>query len=275
MRELFNRAEVAPRSDAAVPLFRNGLLATGTPPMSKTFTLPSLVRAASAVLAIAACQACGGSEPAPKPPEPTTDSNADAPSPVSMSAEIGGLNEEKVDKTFQSALSDFQRCLDDGAKRVEFLGGSVSFFIKIDERGKIDHAHLEKSTIGDRDTEKCLLDSLRHKHWPKPVGGLHGLARKSFDFDPPNDVRAPTSWDGDRVTEAVAKLSRKLSVCKKGDSGTFEATVYVGTDGSVMAAGVTPPDEAGESDVDCLVSTLKGASLPSPGSWPAKVTFSL
>jgi hypothetical protein len=243
--------------------------------MFKPFTHPRLAHVACSLLVIAACQACGGSEPPPKPPEPTTESHDSAPSPVSMSAEIGGLSVEKVDKTFQSALSDFQRCLDDGAKRVEFLGGSVSFFIKIDEHGKIDHAHLEKSTIGDRDTEKCLLDSLRHRHWPKPVGGLHGLARKSFDFDPPNDVRAPTSWDGDRVSDAVGKLSRKLSACKNGDSGAFEATVYVATDGSVLAAGVTPPDEAGESDVDCLVSALKGASLPSPGSWPAKVTFSL
>jgi hypothetical protein len=192
-----------------------------------------------------------------------------------MSAEIGGLSEEKVDKTFQSALADFQSCLDEGAKRVEFLGGSVSFFIKIDEHGKVDHAHLEKSTIGDRDTEKCLLDTLRHKRWPKPVGGLHGFARKSFDFDPPNDVRAPTAWDGDRVADAVGKLSHKLSACKRSANGAFEATMYVGTDGAVLAAGVTPPDEAGESDVDCLVGALKGATMPSPGSWPAKVTFSL
>jgi hypothetical protein len=243
--------------------------------MSKSFRLPPLVRGACAVLTIAACHACGGSEPPPKPPEPAAQTDDDAPSPVSMSAEIGGLNEEKVDKTFQKALPDFQRCLDDGSKRVEFLGGSVSFFVKIDARGRIDHAHLEKSSIGDRETEKCLLSSLRSMLWPRPVGGLHGLARKSFDFDPPSDVRAPTSWDGDRVSQAVSKLSHKLSACKNGDSGTFEATLYVGTDGSVMAAGVTPPDEAGEADVDCLVDILKGASLPSPGSWPAKVTFSL
>jgi hypothetical protein len=226
-------------------------------------------------LAIASCPACGGNEPTPKAPTESVEVQHDAPPQVSTSAEIGGLNEEKVDKTFQRALSDFQRCLDDGAKRVEFLGGSVSFFLKIDSQGKVDHAHLEKSTIGDRETEKCMLDSLRSKKWPKPVGGVHGLARKSFDFDPPNDVRAPTSWEGDHVSDAVSKLSKKVAACKKGERGTFEATLYVGTDGSVISAGVTPPDEAGESEVDCLVSTLKGATLPSPGSWPAKVTFSL
>jgi len=243
--------------------------------MSNSLTFSRCVRFVSTVLAVAACQACGGAEPPPRTPDKALEPEEDKPSGISTSAEIGGLNEDKVDKTFQSALTDFQRCIDDGAKRVEFLGGTVSFFVQIDTHGRVDGAHLEKSTIGDRETEKCMLDSLRGKRWPKPVGGQHGLARKSFDFDPPNDVRAPTAWDGDRVSDGVAKLSKKLSACKQGTNGSFEATLYVGTDGSVMAAGVTPPDEAGESNVDCLVSTLKGASLPSPGSWPAKVTFSL
>ncbi|HYP78612.1 MAG TPA: AgmX/PglI C-terminal domain-containing protein [Polyangiaceae bacterium] len=243
--------------------------------MTSSLRRSSLSRISCLALALAAGPGCGGSEPAPLAPAPTVEEHGDTSNRVSTSAEIGGLNEEKVDKTFQRALSDFQRCLDDGAKRVEFLGGSVSFFLKIDADGKVDHAHLEKSTIGDRETEKCMLDSLRNKKWPKPVGGMHGLARKSFDFDPPNDVRAPTSWDGEHVTDAVGKLSKKVSACKKGESGAFEATLYVATDGSVMAAGVTPPSEAGESDVDCLVATLKAATLPSPGSWPAKVTFSL
>ncbi len=159
--------------------------------MSNSSSIRALVHVACSVLTVSVAFACGGSEPAPQAPPPVIETHDDAPHGVSVSSEIGGLSEEKVDKTFKSALSDFQRCLDDGAKRVEFLGGSVSFFVKINEQGKVDHAHLEKSTMGDRDTEKCMLDSLRSKHWPKPVGGLHGLARKSFDFDPPNDVRAP------------------------------------------------------------------------------------
>jgi hypothetical protein len=243
--------------------------------MSNPLSFRSLFPSACALFAVSALLACGGGEPAAKAPATATETHDDAPSGVGVSAEIGGLSEEKVDKTFQGSLSDLQSCLADGAKRVEFLAGSVSFFIKINERGKVDHAHLEKSTMGDRVTERCMLDSLAKKRWPKPVGGLHGLARKSFDFDPPNDVRAPTTWDGDRVSEGVSKLSRKLSACKKGARGSFEATLYVATDGSVLSAGVTPPDETGEADVDCLVDTLKGASFPSPGSWPAKVTFSL
>jgi hypothetical protein len=42
-----------------------------------------------------------------------------------------------------------------------------------------------------------------------------------------------------------------------------------------LSVGVTPPDDQGESAVDCLVEVLKHAKFPSPGSWPAKVSFSL
>ncbi|HEY4158934.1 MAG TPA: AgmX/PglI C-terminal domain-containing protein [Polyangiaceae bacterium] len=237
--------------------------------------LGAVARFALGLACAAALTACGGSEPPPKvaeeqPKEEPMDHGA-----TSVSAEIGGLNETKVDATFQSAIDGLQDCLNSGAKRVEFLGGSVSFFVKINSKGRVDHAHLEKSTLGDRDTEKCMLQALRAKKWPRPVGGQHGLARKSFDFDPPNDVRAPTNWDSEHVSKEMGKLAHKLNACKSDSKGQYEATLYVGTDGSVLSASVTPPDEAGEQDVDCLVDLLRSASLPSPGSWPAKVTFSL
>jgi hypothetical protein len=218
--------------------------------------------------------ACGDATPAAKTADDASQAEEERGSPVSVSSEIGGLDEQKVNAAFESSLSGLQRCLDQGASRVEFLGGSVSFFVKIDMAGKVDGAYLEKSTLGDRDTEKCMLGALRSKKWPKPVGGEHGLARKSFDFDPPNDVRPPADYDQDHLSKALDKIAGKLSSCKSG-KGSYEATIYVATDGSVLSAGVTPPDEGGEEAVDCLVETLKSASFPSPGSWPAKITFTL
>lgn len=222
---------------------------------------------------------CGGD--AEKPPNSAADAaddDDDRPKrrrKLAMSSEIGGLNEDRVNAIFEKSMAGLERCINTGAERVEFLGGSVSFFLKIGPRGRIEHAHLEKSTIGDRETERCMLETLRSKKWPKPVGGDHGLARKSFDFDPPNDVRPPTDWDGEQLEKTLGKLSGKISSCKNGSGGNFEATMYVSTDGSVLAVGVTPPDEPGEEAVDCLVSALKQATFPSPGSWPAKVTFAL
>ncbi len=220
--------------------------------------------------------ACGGGELAPKTADSTPEERADdAPAPLDVSAEIGALDQDKVTKVFKSALSDLRSCLDGGAQRVEFIGGSVAFFIKVGQDGRLSHAHLERSSLGDRSTEKCMLDVLRAKTWPAPVGGQTGLARNSFEFDPPNDVRPPTEWTRDRLEEALEKQAKAINKCKSNAPGDYNATLYVSTKGAALAVGVTPPDERGENAVDCLVDVLKSASYPSPGSWPAKVTFSL
>jgi hypothetical protein len=219
--------------------------------------------------------ACGGGDATPKTADDAPALSSEDRPGISASAEIGGMNEDEVDAAFKSSVKSLQGCLDQGATRVEFLGGSVNFFLKIDSRGKVARAYLEHSTIGDRATERCMLDALRAKTWPKPVGGEHGLARKSFDFDPPNDVRPPTDWAESDAAPGLKKIAGELGACKNGQAGSFEATLYVGTDGKVLAASVTPPNEDGDAAVDCLVDVLEGASFPSPGSWPAKVTLNL
>jgi hypothetical protein len=193
---------------------------------------------------------------------------------VEMSSEIGGLNQEDVDRAFEKSQRGILSCLRSGAARVEFLGGDVNFFIKIDESGNLKNAHMEASTLGDRDTEKCMLGALEGKPWPKPVGGKTGLARKSFSFDMPNDVRPPTDWDTESVRETLDELSNEIGECTP-NSSAYTITMYVGTDGEVMAAGVAHSQDGGDSEADCLVSTLKSATFPSPGSWPAKVSFGL
>ena len=238
--------------------------------------LPSKIRLLALASSVTWGFACGGSEPPPKDASikdqaPKTD---DGPR-ITASAEIGGMNEEAVDAAFTSSVKGLQRCLDAGAKHVEFLGGSVSFFLKIDSTGKVAKSYLEHSTLGNRTTERCMLDALAAKAWPKPVGGEHGLARKSFTFDPPNDVREPITWDDHDAQPGLKKIASDVGSCKDGHRGAFEATLYVGTNGKVLSAGATPPDEDGEAVVDCLVGVLESASFPSPGSWPAKVTVQL
>ncbi|HWA78295.1 MAG TPA: AgmX/PglI C-terminal domain-containing protein [Polyangiaceae bacterium] len=248
------------------------------PPCAHARTLPPRLLRLFPLLAVALVSACGGSEPTAKSPklkDATPTAERDDLHGVRTSSEIGGMNEDEVDAVFKKTLSTLERCLNKGAARVEFLSGSVSFFLKVDSAGKVDQAYLERSTLGDRDTEKCMLAALKSRTWPKPVGGEHGLAKKSFDFDSPNDVRPPMEWDSERAKTVLKKLGDKLNDCRGGASGSFEATAYVSTEGSVITASVTPPNESGEAAVDCLVDTLREASFPSPGSWPAKITFSL
>jgi hypothetical protein len=77
------------------------------------------------------------------------------------------------------------------------------------------------------------------------------------------------------VDEVLDKKAAEIADCKSGTSGGFTATMYIDTDGNPIGVGVTPPDQGGEQAVDCLVDLLKGETYPSPGSWPAKVTFTL
>jgi hypothetical protein len=198
----------------------------------------------------------------------------EAPLP-STSAEIGALDEGKVTQTFKGATGALQKCLKDGSDRNELEGGDIAFFVKIGTDGRAFHVHAEKSTIGDRETEKCMFSVLKGKDWPAPQGGDVGLARNSYGFDMENDERPPTDWTPDRVEDTVAELGEKITVCKGDAKGKLSATVYVDASGAATSVGIASADESGEKAADCLTSVLKAAKFPSPGSWPAKVTFPL
>jgi hypothetical protein len=237
-----------------------------------------IIRAGSTlVCALTLTLGCGGGDPPPKTAGDVEIEPEDGRegAPLDVSSEIGALDEDKVNEAFSGSIKELQRCLNQGSERVEFIGGAVSFYVKVDGSGKLSHAHLEQTSLGDRETEKCMLDVLKRKSWPPPVGGEEGYARKSFDFDPPNDVRPPTEWSSDRVSETLEEKSDEISKCKNGSRGAFKATMYVSTQGEALSVGIAPPDESGEAAVDCLVEVVKGASYPKPGSWPAKVTFDL
>jgi hypothetical protein len=219
---------------------------------------------------------CGGEDKKADSPADVQidDAPPEQPSGIEMSSEIGGLNQEAVDRAFEKSQKEILKCLHRGAARLEFLGGDVHFFVKIDESGQLKKALPEQSTLGDRETERCMLGALSGKAWPKPVGGKTGLARKSFSFDMPNDVRPPTVWDTDSIQETLDELSKDIGECTP-SQGSYTVTMYVDTDGTVMAAGVAYAEDNGDSEADCLVETLKSATFPSPGSWPAKVSFGL
>ena len=220
--------------------------------------------------------ACGGQQAADSR-SPDTVAPEEQPRERTMraSAEIGALDEAKVTAGFRSAQGSLKQCLDEGASRIELIGGEIAFYLKVGSRGEVLHVHAENSTIGDRETELCMFDALRVVSWPAPVGGDVGIARTSFDFDMPNDVRPPLVWDAGRVIDTMSQLDAELQECKHGYEGRFTATVYVDTEGSALSASVTPPDEEGEASIDCLVNVVRSAQYESPGSWPAKVMFTL
>jgi hypothetical protein len=238
-------------------------------------SLRSIVLAASAVVAVAACGGSAAPVAAPKQAAAPKEAPAKPKGKFAMTGQLGSLDEGKVNETFATLLPRFNECLSQGSSRVEFLGGHVKFAIRITLDGNAKWAYLSQSTLGDRETERCMLSAAKSARWPLPEEG-EGQAQREFDFDPSPDVREAVPWGPDRISKALGSARAKLGHCAQRAPGKYQATVYVQTNGTPIAAGVAPPDERGESGpVDCMVDVIKAMRFPSPGSWPAKVSFAV
>lgn len=241
----------------------------------------NLSRSIALSIATALLAACG-SAPPPAPAEPTQGQetsvrNKPSGSKMQMQTELGEIDPKAVEAALARLQPKLQECHRAGLKRIEYLSGDVKFFLRVGQDGRIKYGYFEESTLGDDETEKCIMQALEGGAWPKPEGG-EAEVRKSFGFDAPGDVRAPTSWAADKVVSALGKAEDDLKKCRSGVNGSFKATAYVepkGKHGELQAVGIAPPSKEGADKVECLVKTLKGMKVPSPGSYAAKVTFIL
>jgi hypothetical protein len=234
------------------------------------------MRASRSLLAgLVTLLACGGEEPPPQAPAPVRAAEPAATRPqLRTTSELGDVDPEEVTRAFKKLSESFIDCQKRGLDRVEVLAGGVRFFVRIGADGSAKWTYLEESDIGDRDTEKCLLDVVTNAHWPKPNGG-DAEARYTMEL-PLQATRPPNDWASDKVAAALGRHGDAIDRCKGGVSARFHATMYVGTGGRVLAAGVATSTKDGEEKVDCLTEALvKMKGLPSPGSWPAKVSFGL
>jgi hypothetical protein len=227
-------------------------------------------------LCVAVLSACGCNSPPPAKAAPTA---VDTPNAETSSAgpatrsEIGGLNEEAVARAFERMNDDVQNCFTKGATKVSALGGHLKIKLRIDSQGALKWAYLSESTLGDRDTEKCLLDAARAKSWPLPVGG-DGLAERTYDIDSPSPAK---ELDPRRYKVAVSLVSKETAKCrKKGTWGTvFRVTAYLRYDGLPVSVGIAPPNEKGEDVVDCMIKIIKKVKFGGTGRRMAKLGFDL
>lgn len=260
---------------------------------------------------VATVTACG-SKPPPKAEEPAKDEShsqrSSGPTPQ-VAQELGSIDQRKVEQTFAGLISGaLESCHTKGRDRIEFLTGDVKVFLRIDGGGKMKYGYFEDSSIGDRETEKCILGVFSSASWPKPEGG-EAEVRSGFGWGPGGE-REPTAWPSDKVTTALvdAKDVRKaVEKCKAGVKADFTVTAYVEMDegsgepdkpttkpaakppakpkhgkkgnkeqgGRFKAIGISSKSKDGAEKIDCIVEALKPLELPSPGSYAAKVTFSL
>lgn len=260
--------------------------------------------AAFAILAMGIA-GCGSSPPPPAapPPEPPHEEAPPAAAPV-VSEELGSIDNDAVDQTFQQVSGDIATCLNEGRTRVSAIGGDVTVFMRIDATGHVKYGWFTQSALGDRMTEKCLLDVMNRTTWPKPIGG-EAEVKHGFGWD--SGSRAPVPWESEKVTfalDASQATRRAIDQCKKGTSATIDVTGYVSAgppgpandpppkkgakkpkkkkakgkvkaEGHFRAIGASSESHEAADKIDCVLDALRPLPLPSPGSSTAKVTFTL
>ncbi len=267
----------------------------------------------SGVVVIAAC---GHGEPPPsaapasaEPPAAQTTAGTPRPtneaprrehaSPgIQVEGDVGGLNPDDVNAVMKAADPAINRCWERGADRNELVAGKIDLVLGVGESGRLAYGYAKQTTLGDRMTERCMLDALRAQSWPKPVGGRVGVVKTSLVFELGKDARPPTSWSSAEASEVRRHAADAIAACKHGATGTFTATVYVkqveqeppdaGADagddagdagptyaGAATSVGIAVPDEHADAIADCLERVLSQGVYPAPGDWPAKVTFAL
>lgn len=193
---------------------------------------------------------------------------------VGVEAEVGALNEAAVTSAFQNASTGMLGCVKKASSRLPYLSGVAGVYVRVDGSGKVKYTFMKRSTLGDHETERCMLDVIRKQSWPAPVGGKEGFAETELTFDPPDRVRMPVSWSEGDAGKGVDDAKKVLSGCKaKTSSGRLTATVYVETDGSVLASGVSGEQEGTAQAGECVADGLKSVKLGSPGSFAAKLTL--
>jgi hypothetical protein len=193
---------------------------------------------------------------------------------MKMASELGAVDPTAVKKAFVRLNDKFAICQKNGIDRVSVMAGTAKFFLRISADGSAKWTYLEDTDLGDGGTQRCLLDVVRKAQWPIPDGG-DAEVRYSMELAL-NASRAPNDWPTEKVMGALAGQSAAIDRCKEGADAAFRATVYVGRGGHVLSAGVATSTKEGTDKTECLEKALlKLHGLPSPGSWPAKVSFDL
>lgn len=228
---------------------------------------------ALALAAIFAIAACGGTEQTTNTPVDTGSSGKQSSS-AELEAEIGGMEEAKVQSAFERTSSKLTECFTEGTKRIPFLGGDVRFALRVGKDGTARVAYLKESTLGDRETEACMLGAVRAASWPAPVGGKEGLAEGGFSFDPSADERPAVALEPDKLGKELPKAKDAIARCRSSvGGGPVKVTMYIGTNGKPLAVGLSSADDKGDQAATCIVDALREMKFPSPGSYAGKVTI--
>lgn len=187
---------------------------------------------------------------------------------------LGTMSEAAINRGMERGMDSIFRCFQRRYPEVEFLGGDIEFYFRVTLSGHVRYVYLRNSTLGDREAERCLVAAAQRFRFSQPEGGEAEFAAP-LSLEAPEDVRPPVEWRASRVSSLVrSEGAVVLGDCSVA-ADSLSITAYVDRGGRVRAVGASIDDPEGAAALDCVAEHVMGWSMPDPGSYPAKVTFSL
>jgi hypothetical protein len=227
------------------------------------------------ISALALCAACGGSTPTEQPVSAEStggEERAAEPDQLAVTGLRGTLSQHEIQGALEPRMLKFSRCVQKRSGEVEWVAGAMQFQFKVALDGSVAQVFPSQSSMGDRETERCMVEVAKSTRFPAPHGGE---AEFSWSLEVPldPDVREPVVWSAADVQEVLS--TRTAEVETQCGGGPYAVTAYLDTEGKVVAAGAATGDEASAPQLDCVVLAVQGWLFPSPGSYAAKLTFTV
>jgi TonB family protein len=218
-----------------------------------------------------------GDKPAPRAPAPVESSGAEerreeSPDSLAISGLRGTLSQEEIKKALDPRMGKFARCIQQRSGEVEWLAGGVTIEFQVKLDGSVAQAYPRDSSLGDRATERCVMEVAQATRFPAPRGGEADFAW-SFEVPLDNSIREPVNLPEETIQSALSTQGGALATSC--GAGSYGVTAYVDPEGKVVAAGASAADAQSAQQLDCVAATVQGFTFPSPGSYAAKIRFSV
>jgi hypothetical protein len=228
------------------------------------------------------CMGCGGAETASDREETSSgaesfrlDSDTDGDGDddgIAIEGLDGTIDPHSVEVAVNGSIPSFAECFGARYGDLDVLSGEFTLGFRIARDGSVITARLLQSTVGDRETEHCIVRVARKVRFAKPNGG-EAEASHSLAMELPDDVRPPVLWPVAKAQNLVSSNGGPaLKVRCGAESAELLVTAYVQRGGRAMAVGASGDVEA--TALDCVADAVSGWRFADPGSYPAKVSFS-
>lgn len=203
---------------------------------------------------------------------------AEPPDSLTISGLRGTLSAIEIQRALEPRLPKFLRCAERRLAALETLAGTITFSFHIATNGAVAGVSPSASTLGDRDTERCMLEVAQATRFPAPHGGEADFTWPlELPIDP--EVRPPVELGPDAAHPALSAPSGNVTAGEalhgSCGGGQMVVTAYIEPGGAVLAAGVSAPDLVTSGELDCIASGVKGFRFADPGSYLGKLTFTL